>query len=90
MILGRVIGSIVSTVKHSAYQGLKILMVQPVDPMNQDKGTVIAAIDKVQAGPGDRVLVMTEGNSARQLLQSQDTPVNMVIVGIVDNIEYDK
>ncbi|GMT48774.1 MAG: ethanolamine utilization protein EutN [bacterium] len=90
MVLGRVIGSIVSTVKHSAYQGMKILMVQPVDPANQDKGTVIAAVDKVQAGPGDRVLVMTEGNSARQLLQSQDTPVNMVIVGIVDNIEYDK
>ncbi|HEO64659.1 MAG TPA: hypothetical protein ENI73_02200 [Spirochaetes bacterium] len=89
MILGRIIGNIVSTVKHSAYQGLKILMVQPIDPMNQDTGTVIAAVDKVQAGPGDHVLVMTEGNSARQLLQSQDTPVNMVIVGLVDNIEYD-
>jgi len=87
MILGLVIGSVVATVKDSTYLGRTILMVLPVDKQNKPTGTPVLAIDKVQAGPGDRVLVMTEGNSARQLLNSDNIPTNMVIVGIVDDIE---
>ena len=90
MILGRVIGNVVSTVKNPAYIGEKTMMVLPIDPDNKPNGDLIIAVDKVQAGPGDKVIVMTEGNSARQLLETKDTPVNMVIVGIVDHVEYVK
>ena len=90
MVLGKVIGNVVSTIKHSAYIGEKILMVLPIDPNDKPNGDLIIALDKVQAGPGDRVIVMTEGNSARQLLETNETPVNMVIVGIVDHVEYVK
>ncbi|MDH5681075.1 MAG: EutN/CcmL family microcompartment protein [Spirochaetota bacterium] len=87
MILGIVTGSVVATVKDKTYLGHKILMVQPVDQHNKPFGTEVLAIDKVQAGAGDRVLVMTEGNSARQLLNCDTIPTNMVITGIVDDIE---
>ena len=87
MILGKVIGHVVATAKHPAYIGEKILMVQPIDPSHEPKGNIILAVDKVQAGSNDIVLVMTEGNSARQLLGTDETPVNMVIVGIVDEVE---
>ena len=88
MILGKVIGNVVATMKHPAYIGEKILMVQPINPQNKSTGDVILAVDRVQAGPGDKVLVMMEGNSARQLLETNKTPANTVIVGIVDDVEY--
>lgn len=87
MILGKVIGNVVATVKHPQYVGEKLLMVIPIDAEGNSKGTMFVAVDIVQAGPGDRVLVMTEGNSARKLLENNNSPANTVIVGIVDEIE---
>ncbi len=87
MVLGRVVANVVSTVKDSTYLGLKILMIQPVNENNKYCGEEIIAIDKVQAGVGDLVLVMTEGNSARQMLSCNTIPTNMVVVGIVDHVE---
>jgi len=88
MLLGQVIGNVVSTIKDSTYVGEKILMVQPIDPDNQPSGDVVLAIDKVQAGVGDRVLVIREGNSVRQIMQCDIIPCNAVIVGIVDDIGF--
>lgn len=90
MTLGKVVGQVVSTVKHYTYEGEKILMVKPINPNGELKEKILTAIDKVQAGIGDTVLVLKEGNSSRQLMGKDDTPVNTIIVGIVDDIDFRK
>jgi ethanolamine utilization protein EutN len=85
MILGRVCGTVVSTIQHPFYQGRKQLMVRYVTPDGAfDGDRYVIAVDLVGAGVGETVLVEDEGTSARQLLDVQDAPVRSVIVGIVD------
>ncbi len=86
MILGKITGNVVSTIKLSIYEGYKILIVQPVDPDGKARGDSFLAIDTVQAGPGDTVLVIDEGNSARQIIDDKMAPVRSVIAGVVDNV----
>ncbi len=88
MILGKVCGTVVSTVEHPFYDGRKQLMVRHVTPDGAFDGEkYVVAIDLVGAGVGETVLVEDEGNSARQLLGAvPHGPVRSVIVGIVDEI----
>ena len=67
MIIAKVIGNVVSTIKEKGYESKKIMIVQPVNPDGISKGKSFLAIDAVQAGVGDTVLVLEEGNSARQI-----------------------
>ncbi len=87
MILCRVIGNSVSTVKHESYLGHKVMIVQPV---KTDTHTVQApsflAIDACRAGMGDLVLAAREGNTARQILKNDNAPFHAVIVGVVDEV----
>jgi microcompartment protein CcmK/EutM len=85
--LCRVKGNVVATVKHATYVGHKLMIVQPVDERGADVGTDFLAVDLVQAGPGDKVLVMQEGNGVRQILKQQKLPIRSVIIGIVDQID---
>lgn len=87
MRLGRVTGTVVATIKHEALQGRKLLTVQPEDPHGQPVGEMVIAIDQVQAGPGDRVLLLEEGNSSRQILNYENAPIRCLIVGIIDHVE---
>jgi len=87
MILGKVIGNVVSTIKLPIYQGYKILIVQPVNNKEEPQGESVLALDTVQAGVGDTVLVIDEGNSSRLIMNNSTAPVRTVIVGIVDAIE---
>jgi len=87
MILGKIIGNVVSTIKLPVYQGYKILIVQPVNDEEEPQGKSILALDTVQAGVGDTVLVIDEGNSSRLIMNSSTAPVRTMIVGIVDAIE---
>jgi len=87
MILGKVIGNVVSTIKLPVYQGYKILIVQPVNNKEEPQGKSILALDTVQAGVGDTVLVIDEGNSSRLIMNNSTAPVRTLIVGIVDAIE---
>lgn len=87
MILGKIIGNVVSTIKLPVYQGYKILIVQPVNNKEEPQGKSILALDTVQAGVGDTVLVIDEGNSSRMIMNSSTAPVRTMIVGIVDAIE---
>lgn len=78
MILGRVIGEIHATIKHRFYEGKRLLVVE------KDSGDYIIAADSVGAGADERVLVLDEGNGARQVFDSADGPVRSVVVAIVD------
>lgn len=86
MTLARVIGTVVSTVKHPKYRGLKLLLVQPIDPAGHATDPSFLAVDDVQAGIGDTVLVLTEGNGARQIFKEKVLPIRSVIVGVVDEV----
>ena len=88
MYIGRVFGNVVATVKHPLFQGHKLLLVERLQPEGGVDAKYDLAVDIVQAGPGDLVLVLDEGNSARQLLAEEPNGcVRAVIVGIVDEID---
>ncbi len=87
MILGRVIGNVVSTVKHPCFEGKSVLIVQPVLPDGKTpKDASFLSVDSVQAGGGDLVLAAREGNTARQILGGDSDPLHSVILGIVDEV----
>ncbi len=87
MILARVIGNSVSTVKHPCFEGRIVLVLQPVASDGRTpKGPAFLGVDSVQAGPGDLVLAAREGNTARQILGSDTDPLHSVILGVVDEL----
>lgn len=86
MILGRVIGEIHGSIKHSFYQGKKLLVIEKTSPAGASTGDYLIAVDSVGAGADERVLVLDEGTGARQVLDSKDGPVRSVVVGIIDDI----
>lgn len=86
MMLARVVGEVVATTKHAYLTGQKLLLVLPVDPDGNPVGRVQIAVDCAQAGPGDHVLVLDEGNGAAQVLMRPRGPTRTVIVGIVDAV----
>ena len=87
MILGRVCGTVVSTVQHPFYDGKKQLMVRACTPDGAFDGEkYVIAVDIVGAGVGEMVIVEDEGNSARQMLGVTNAPVRSLIVGIVDEV----
>lgn len=87
MKLARVTGNVVQTVKHPTYVGHKLLTVQPIDEHGADLGASMLAVDLAQAGPGDQVLIMQEGNGIRQIMkQGAKLPVQAIIIGIVDAV----
>ena len=86
MILGIVRGSIHSTIHHAYYTGKKLLLVDFIDADSKPTGKYVIAIDSVDAGPGDRVLVNDEGGGARQIVNDPLAPLRSIIVGIVDEI----
>ena len=86
MILGRVVGTITSTINHPFYDAKKLLVVERIDAAGAPLADYLVAIDTVGAGAGERVLVLDEGTGARQIVGSRDAPVRSVIVGIVDAV----
>ncbi|MGH2536130.1 MAG: EutN/CcmL family microcompartment protein [Candidatus Promineifilaceae bacterium] len=87
MYIGRVVGNVVATIKDEAFAGRKLLLVARLGLDGQDAGEAYdICVDVVQAGPGDRVLVIDEGNGARQILGRDPAPVRAVVVGIVDDV----
>ena len=85
MVLGKVIGTVVTTISHRDYKNRRLLVIQPMvlegEPLDDD----FIALDSTHAGIGDTVLVSREGNGARQVLKNPDACVISVIVGIVDS-----
>jgi len=87
MTLAKVMGTVVATIKSSDLEGYKLLVLQPVDPQGQPKGKTMVGLDTVQAGEGDTVLIIDEGNSSRMILGNSMAAVRTVVVGIVDRID---
>lgn len=88
MYIGRVSGTVVATIKNDTLAGRKLLLVDKLDLHGQATAKYDIAVDMVQAGVGDRVLVLDEGNSARQVLGREPLgAIRAVIVGIVDDVE---
>ncbi|HEV2177421.1 MAG TPA: EutN/CcmL family microcompartment protein [Terriglobia bacterium] len=86
MLIGRIIGDIVATQKAPSHEGRKILMVQPLALDGSDRGAAVLALDAVQAGVGDRVLVVTEGWSAMTAVERENAPIDMAVVGVIDSV----
>jgi ethanolamine utilization protein EutN len=86
MILGKVVGTVVTTISHPDYKNRRLLVVQPLVLEGESCDEDFIALDNSQAGIGDTVLVNREGNGARQVLRNPDACVISVIVGIVDSV----
>lgn len=90
MILGKVVGNLHSTINHPFYDGKKMLVVERIEMDGKTGSGYLVAVDRAGAGPGETVLILDEGNGARQVLESKDGPIRSVIVGIVDSIDQAK
>jgi microcompartment protein CcmK/EutM len=86
MYIGKVVGNVVSTIKISHLEGRKLLLVNQLDLQGNETDDYDIAVDVVQAGPGDTVLVIDEGNGARQILKLDPGAIRAVIVGVVDQV----
>ena len=87
MFVGIVRGEIVSTINHAFYDNRRLLIVDRVDEHGVASGGYIIAVAAVDAGVGEQVLVLDEGNGARQVLRDAKGPVRSVVVGVVDAVE---
>jgi ethanolamine utilization protein EutN len=92
MVLGKVVGTIVTTISHPHYKNRRLLVVQPLTLEGEESAPEddFIALDNTQAGIGDTVLVNREGNGARQVLKNPDAAVISVIVGIVDSVSLEE
>ena len=89
MFLGQVVGDVVSTHKNERLQGKRLLIVQRLSLKLKPEGGETIALDVVDAGVGDKVLVVQEGSSARKIFDDQWLPVQAVIVGVLDRVDID-
>ena len=87
MKLARVAGTVISTIHARFFEGRTLLLCDMLDEHGRPQGNYLIAVDSVGAGAGETVLLIDEGNSARQVVGVSDAPVRTVIVGIVDAIE---
>ena len=90
MLIARVVGEIVATAKAPSHLGQKVLLVQPLNLDGSAQGETLVAMDAVDAGVGDRVLVVTEGWSAMTAVDRPNSPIDMAIIGVIDSVNIDK
>ena len=86
MFIAKVIGDVVATIKHPALESYKILLIEKLTTDGAETGDTLLALDTVDSGVDDTVLVLDEGNSARQVMDYPDAPVRTLIVGVIDHI----
>ncbi len=87
MKIGRVTATVVSTISVPDLDGRRLLLVDLLDPEGRPTGKTTIAVDSIGTGTGETVLLLDEGNSARQVLDAPEAPIRAVIVGIVDAID---
>jgi ethanolamine utilization protein EutN len=89
VFIGQVTGEIVATIQHPDYENRRLLIVDRLEPGGKPAGGYLVAVAAIDAGVGDRVLVLDEGNGARQILSSSTAPIRSVVVGIIDSVDID-
>jgi microcompartment protein CcmK/EutM len=87
MVIGKVVGTVVTTISHASYKNRRLLVIQPLIMPGQAEEGDFLALDSTHAGIGDTVLVNREGNGARQVLGNPDAAVISVVVGIIDSVD---
>jgi microcompartment protein CcmK/EutM len=87
MYIAKVIGDVVSSVKYETLHAQKILVIQPLNPDMTETGEPLLALDQVDAGKGDVVLIVDQGTAARQVLAQEYPTIRTLILGIVDRID---
>jgi ethanolamine utilization protein EutN len=89
MYIARVVGDVVSSIKHEQLQSHKLLLVQPVEPGGTPYGDPVIALDMVDSGIGDTVLIVDQGTATRQILEVEKPTVRTLILGVIDEIEFE-
>jgi ethanolamine utilization protein EutN len=89
MKIGRVVGTVVSTISSPALEGRRLLLCDLLDVAGEPDGSYVICVDTVGSGAGEAVLILDEGNSARQVIGMSTAPIRAVVVGIVDQLIVD-
>jgi microcompartment protein CcmK/EutM len=87
MQIARVIGTVVSTQKHRTFEGAKLLLVQPISLDDTPRGAPLLAVDSVGAGVHEKVLIVLEGRAAGEALGRKGAPVDVAVIGIIDQVD---
>ncbi len=87
MLIARVVGELTATRKHPSHEGCKLLLVQPLNLDGSNKGDPVVAVDSVDAGMGDRVLLVSEGFSAMTSVERPNSPIDMAVIGFIDHVD---
>ena len=86
MKIAKVVGTVVSTISAPVFDGQRLLLCDYVDPSGEPTGGYVIAVDVVGAGAGETVLILDEGNGARQIMEMKTAPIRAVVVGVVDEV----
>lgn len=89
MKIGRVVGTVVSTISAPVFEGRRLLLCDVLDASGRPDGTYLICVDTVGSGAGEAVLILDEGNSARQVIGISTGPVRAVVVGVIDQLIAD-
>ena len=88
MLIARIIGAATATIKHPSHEGQKLLLVQPVQlDLVTPRGDAVIAVDAVDAGPGDLVLLAVEGYCAMTTVGRPDSPIDAAVIGVIDRVD---
>ena len=88
MLIARVIGDATATIKHPSHEGQKLLLVQPDQlDLSTPRGDAVIAVDAVDAGPGDLVLLAIEGYCAMTAVGRPDSPIDAAVIGVIDRVD---
>lgn len=88
MLIARIIGDVTASHKHVSHEGQKLLLVQPLElDLTTPRGDAVIAVDAVDAGIGDLVLLVTEGYSAMTSVNRPDSPIDMAVLGVIDRVD---
>lgn len=89
MKVGRVVGTVVSTINSPVFDGRRLLLCDLLDTSGHPDGSYLICVDTVGSGAGEAVLIIDEGNSARQVLGMTTAPVRAIVVGVIDELHVD-